>query len=270
MLKYNKNIQRFIKDNNIKVEYFESNDDAIMCNKYDINQIVAKWGMYEGEEKFNVSISNIIGMSIGDTKSILQELNELFDEEKGSYQNRSVSMLKYDRDNILDGLKESFWKEPIILSEIEKEKYIIGNNGMHRCCLLRIHYLNEMLECKSKRQKDEAKKKYYLPALREKIDRTKTYANYLLHVTNVVNSFEQELDDTYHRTGRIILSEQNDKKYRLNDSQLVEYLRRKLSNIPQEYKTTIIPQLYNMDEYFKDFINHNLKGTEIEKNILKN
>lgn len=39
MPKYNKNIQRFIKDN---IKYFEKSEDAIIHSKYDINQVVAR------------------------------------------------------------------------------------------------------------------------------------------------------------------------------------------------------------------------------------
>lgn len=267
MLKYNKNVQKFIENNHIDISYFETSNEAIMLNKYDVNPIVAEWGMYENEREFNVSVADVIGVSIGETKSILLELNELFDEEKGTYQNRSVSMLEYDKNNIIKGLQKSFSKEPIILSEIAREKYVVSNNGMHRCNLLRVHYLSEKLHSKDSKQVEKLERKYQIPVRLEKIDKIKTYSSYLLQLSNQVSNIEQELDDNYQRTGSVILTDKEDKQHKLNDRQLIEYLKLQTASISKEKLKTTIPERYEKDEYFADFIEQYLKDTEIAQYI---
>lgn len=60
MTKYNKNIQKFIIDNNVDINYFQNNVDAILFNKFDINPIVARWGMYRNEKEIEVSIADVM------------------------------------------------------------------------------------------------------------------------------------------------------------------------------------------------------------------
>lgn len=265
MPKYNKNIQKFIKDNNINIKYFEKNEDAIIHSKYDINQVVARWGIYGNLEKSMISIANIFGKSMYDTQNILLELNELFDETAGNYQKRSLQMLNYSKDDIIKELEESFYVDAIRLSEIEKDKYVIRDNGMHRAIIIKSHYINELSKCNITEKIEEIKKKYTIPVLVEKIDIIKTYSNYLLHLINKNFSIELELDNKYKKTNRVVLYDEEEKKHILNDKELIKYVKENIPKTLNEILKEKITKVYTEDEYFKRYVDKQLKGTIIEK-----
>lgn len=143
-MQYNTTIKRFIEEKGIDYSFIENNTEAICYNKNDINPIVARFGMYQNKKWENITIDNVIGKDRGKTQNLLNELENLFNKDGDSYKRRSISMLEYDSKEIVEKLEKSFLKEPIELKEIKPGKYIIGNNGMHRINLIRLHYINDM------------------------------------------------------------------------------------------------------------------------------
>jgi len=58
-------------------------------------------------------------------------------------------MLDYSSEEIIEKLSSSFNDEPICVQEIDKGKYAISTNGMHRYSVLRAHYLLELQRVKA-------------------------------------------------------------------------------------------------------------------------
>lgn len=260
MISFNSNIQKFIEKNEINTDYFMRNKKANFFSKYDINPIVARYGIYKNETKLKISVENIIGKSREDTDNILCELNLLFDENAGMYQKRSISMLEYSKDNIVENLQDSFYNEPIRLMEIKKEKYIIKDDGMHRSCLLKAHFLNEV-EKSSNNEIEiyKMREKYTIPVLAEKIDTIKTYSAYLIHLFDKNIKVENELDKNYKKTEKVLLYNEKDESKLLDDTQLIEYVIKNIKKIPKKEFKQIKCELYQNDEYFKEFFDNYLK-----------
>lgn len=264
MKRYNKNIQKFIIDNNIDINYFENSSKTIFFNKYDINPVVSRWGMYRDEKKIEVSIADVIGKSIHISKNILLELNELFDEMAERYQKRSISMLEYNNNTIMDGLKESFYKDYITLTEIKSGKYVIKDNGMHRCSLIRTLYLNELKKYKeSNISIEQLKNKYTIIGVVENLDVVKTYCSYLLYLTDENIFVEHELDGSYKKTNKVILKNGQGIIGVLDDGQLIEYTIDNIYKISQRDLKNKVLKLYKDDISFEKFTNENLKETNI-------
>ena len=261
MLEYNKSINDFITKNSIDVEALENCKEAIIYNKKDINYIVSSYGMYKNPEKSIVSIDNIIGKYRSKTQNILLELNSLFFEDGNSYQKRSISMLKYNSSNILDGLEQSFVDDPILLKEIKKEKYIIGNNGMHRCNLLRLHYLIELKKCTYKQKLNKLKEKYKIPVQIEKLDFIKTYAKFMLHFSDRYIIMEDEVDDKMQKTERVIIVDDQNNIVKLNNDELIDLLNINLPKIIENDSNKEILKLYKEDYEFAKFVDENMNVT---------
>lgn len=263
MSKYNKNIQKFIKDNNINIKYFEKNEASIIYSKYDINQVIARHGVYGNLIQSMISVADILGKNMYDTRNILLELNELFDETAGNYQTRCLQMLNYSEDDVIKKLEESFYKDTIRLSEIQKDKYIVRDNGMHRAMIIKTHYINELSKCRKISDIERLKEKYTIPVLIEKIDIIKTYSSYLLYLINKNNSIELELDNQYQKTNRVILYDGNETKYILNDKELIKYVKESIPKILDESIKSKITKVYATDKYFKEYVDKRLKWSVI-------
>ena len=255
-MNYNKTISDFIEKRKININKLR---DINVYTKKDINKIISDYGLYQNGVVLTVKVEDIIGKSRGKTQNILLELNDLFNEKGNSYQKRSISMLEYDERNIIKKLKESFYKEPIVLNEIVKGKYIVGNNGMHRCNLLRCYYENELLKTEDERDIEQIKEEYTIKAIVENLDIIKTYTKLIFRLINKSIIIEQELNKKKKKTGKTVLIDENEIKYVLNDEELLNYLRKRINLIPKKEFDSIYSKLYLKDEYFKDYINKDLK-----------
>lgn len=178
-------------------------------------------------------------------------------------------MLEYNKDTIMDGLKESFYKDFITLIEIENDKYVIKDNGMHRCSLIKTCYLNELKNCKDLSDIENLKNKYIIMAFVENLDIVKTYSSYLLYLANENIVIEQELDKNYKKTNNVILKDEKGTRSVLDDSQLLEYLIDNIYNISQRDLNNNVLKLYKEDTNFQRFTNENLKETNIGELIWK-
>lgn len=220
---------KFINDNNINLNGLDSNLSYIY-NPNQVRKIADEYGIY-CEEKFkNISIADILGYSKYDSNpsNIIESLSSYFDNNGSGYKSRSISMLDYNVNNIIDGLTLSFNKEPIKVFELDKNKYVISENGLHRYTLLRIFYLNEL--AKNPYDIEYVKninKEFTIPVLSQKLDLPKTFSNAILsnYLGNEDDLYiSSDIDDNFHKTGksRVII---NDDKRILNDSELIVFVR---------------------------------------------
>ena len=138
-------VATFYKKNNINIDMFGDNKEALIYTCGDINPIIEKYGIKKPEKKDLISIADIIGYNYCSSQSnnLFLSMSYFFDSSKGGYQNRSVGLLDYAEDEIIDKLRTSFEYEPITLVEVEPNKYIIYTNGIHRYTILRAFYLIE-------------------------------------------------------------------------------------------------------------------------------
>lgn len=249
---YNQSLTLFIKKNNININDFIN---YFVSSLKDINKIVYNYGMFCNSEIRMVSIANVVGKSRGETKNILSELDFLFDENGNNYQKRSVSMLEYGFDNIIKGLENSFINEPIELKEISKEKYVIGNNGMHRTNLLKLHYLNQLSKCKTNEMINDLKDKFQIKANVERLDIEKTYSKFLINMFNKDIYIEDEINQNGRKTGRVVVYKENNQSMIWTNEQLIKYLKDNCASYLIENSCN-----FCKDEYFNEFINkYNLK-----------
>ncbi len=251
-MQYNTTIKRFIEEKGIDYSFIENNTEAICYNKNDINPIVARFGMYQNKKWENITIDNVIGKDRGKTQNLLNELENLFNKDGDSYKRRSISMLEYDSKEIVEKLEKSFLKEPIELKEIKPGKYIIGNNGMHRINLIRLHYINDMKT--NKRLNIDIQGKYSIKVRVEKIDVVKTYSRYLISLLNKNVLIEDEIDKNYLKTNNVVLYDENETSKILNYQQLIQYVENIIGKrLINQYKDELAI-LYETDKYFRDYI----------------
>ena len=253
MLQYNKTVNNFLNEKNIDSSFIENNEKAVCYNKRDINFIVSKYGMYKSKNVQRVCIDDVVGKYRGKTQKVLNELNELFNEEAESYKKRSVSMLKYDSEEVINCLKESFVAEPIELKEIKKGKYIIGNNGMHRVNLLRVHYFNELKKCNSSEQIKDLKRKYTIDVNVEMLDVIKTYSRYLISLINSDITIEDEIDENILKTENVILFDEHNNSKKLDNNQLLKFVISNINLIKDEVKTDL-KRICESDRYFREYL----------------
>lgn len=173
---------------------FDELDNKIYTTK-DINWIVYKYEMQSKPVMSKVSMEDLIGFysPFNDiTLSFPEVLDDFFDEKGDSYHSRAISMLNYDSDNVIEGLKNSFEREPISTFEVDDHKQVIFNNGMHRFLVLRSLYLKERAKCNSDREINLLNDKFTIPVEVTKNDMLKTYCKYLIDIfqpANIMNCY---------------------------------------------------------------------------------
>lgn len=264
MKKYNEDITNFFIKNNINVDEIIKKPEAIMKAKIEIDRIVNDNGQYKNEESQNICVGDIIGSIELDSKNIFDNLDELYNKENGKYGKRAIEFL--DTKTPLQDMMKSFEKEPILVEEIIKGKYVIAGNGKHRCNLLKACYLNEIAKCSKKEETEKIKEKYTIPVQARNIDVIKTYSKYLLKKISIL---VQEIDPFSGVTGKSILTDENCNEIKLNDSQLFEFVKSNIVKLDKDKLKSEIPNLYINSEYFKEYIDQNFKDTIIENNIVE-
>lgn len=252
-MQYNETINNFFIEKNINYSLIEKNKDAICFNKKEINSIISRYGMYKNKNVERVCVKNIIGKYRGKTQNILTELNDLFDENAESYKKRSTSMLKYNSDEIVSKLENSFEIEPIELKEIKNGKYIIGNNGMHRINLLRTHYFNELNKLNNK-EIIQLQNKYTVSANIEHLDIIKTYSRYLISLFDKSITIEDEINENFLKTENVILYDDNNLYGKFDNKKLILFVENKIDEIVQNGHAAELIKLYQTDEYFMEYI----------------
>lgn len=263
--------RRFLERNGILVGEVCSATDCHIYSSREINHIVADYNFQAKEQSEMISVADIVGY---DTKSrrvstnIFLSMDFFFDEKGRNYEKRSLGMLEYDKNNIIQKLKQSFTQEPVSLIETGEGTYTVLTNGLHRFTLLRILYLSEVAKAKGdKRKLAELRKKYTIPAKVTGVDLDKTYCKYLLtkakcgdkawDIVDVLTHY----DSNCRPTGKSVIKYGSGKKEVLTDKLLLDLTKVRIAEDPNFKRN--YPELqksYNRYPSFREFIDSDFKG----------
>ena len=233
---------KFLENKDIN---FNELDNKIYTTR-DINWIVYKYEMQSKPVMGKVSMEDLIGFyrPFDDiTLSFPEVLDDFFDEKGDGYHSRAISMLNYDSDTVMEGLKNSFEREPISTFEVDDHKQVIFNNGMHRFLVLRSLYLKERAKCNSDREISLLNDKFTIPVEVTKNDMLKTYCKYLIDIfqpANIMNCYfgnivEDRLPDSDKKYSVIKYSGMGkEEKVYLNDEEYDDYIA-SIVSISSEY-----------------------------------
>lgn len=272
----NDDVRKFIEINNINVSQINSELASHIYTPNEINSITSEYGMYCAKSQMLISVSKILGYDRqwrGIPSNIVESLSSFFDSKGDGYHSRSVGLLKYQSDEILSKLERSFEIEPIIVDEIDTDKYVISTNGLHRYSVLKVHYLNEL--CKAKDggiELSDVERKYQIPVFARELDYTKTYCNFLLRENGIVKRVESELDENYRYTGNTRIYNFDKSEIIFTNEQLLEFTKMKMSNLfSDDVYIQYIQGLMSQYETFNEFMIQNfeeiMKKTSGGKNI---
>lgn len=273
----------FINRMRINIEAVTAGVDCNIYSKKDIDRIVDEYGVYTESDFSEISIANIVGYNftfLNVNPNIIYSLPSFFDENGDGYHSRSVGLLKYSSDDIIEKLSLSFEQEPMIVDEVKNNIYIINGNGLHRYTVLRILYLSEVSKTKDPEGLKRIAQKYTIPVQLRKLDKIKTYSMFLL--TEIFNKDIKKLELEYDRekytyTGNTIVVDCDDQKASLNDEKLIAFIREKIELFKEKYPSRIFYDFQylkkqcdkNVDlrdfinKYFSDVLDLNEVGIEI-------
>ena len=153
---------------------------------FNFNRTISKYVIYKNTMSSQISIANVRGNAESYGESSLSGMAELlgdfFDENGSGYEYRSLGMLKYSSDEVVDQLRRSFITDPMYVNECGDNSYKIGQNGMHRYLILKFHYLKERLGISPDNENaiKALDEKYTIDYQVKYIDYTKTYCAYFL------------------------------------------------------------------------------------------
>lgn len=235
----NKCNEEFLRKNEIVIEDICSRVDSRIYSCEDVNHIIGNHGFQTDSEKEMVSIADIVGYDANErginNKNIFLSLDNFFGEVGDGYHTRSLGLLEYDRDNIVEKLKQSFKDEPISLLETGEGTYTILSNGLHRYTILRIFYLSEAAKANGNKEKlAKLAEKYTIPAEITGIDLDKTYCKYLLKKIKdednnmKVIDVKTEYDPYGKKTGNAIVVYANGQKESLDNRMLLELTKERV------------------------------------------
>ena len=265
VIKMNKCNEEFLKRNGINLEEVCQNVDTHIYNVEEINEIVANYN-FQGETKLKkVSVADIVGHNEKITTNIFGSLDNFFNENGRGYETRSLSMLEYNKDNIIEGLQKSFDIEPIQLLETGEGNYTVFINGLHRFTVLRALYLSEVANAKgNKEELERLAEKYTIPAKITEIELEKTYCKYLLNRAYPkdpqmdVKRLYNQYDENFNRTGKVIIEYSNGEKAILDNEELMLLTKQRdkdsinLQDLPLRLQNN-----YNKYKSFRTFMDAN-------------
>ena len=277
----NKTIQEFLEKNNIDYPALQQEGRLKVKSASDVNYIIARNRIFKNSyKKTRISIADILGYeykSQGLTgQDFIYNMSNFFDIEGSGYQARSISMLEYSTDEIVDKLKPSFSREPMKIIEADKGgKYVIGDNGLHRYHVLKAHFLKEMfaLSLDDKEGYNALKEKYTFDVSLCELDFTKTYSSYILKkIANFkgesIPYFSAEIDQDYNYTGKLkITTSEPENELVLNDEQLIKFVQdrfneyindKSISSHEKQYGLSLIMANYEMFDSFREYCDKNL------------
>lgn len=223
--------EEFLRRNGISIEDICSSIDCHVYSSMEVNPIIASYGFKTNSESEMISIADIVGYDTEDRQSntnIFLSMDYFFKEQGKGYHTRSLGMLKYDKENILENLKQSFINEPISLIETGEGTYTVLSNGLHRYTLLRILYLSEVAKAGGNKEAlKELRSKYKIPANVTGIDLDKTYCKYLLTKVKAeddewkILDIKSEVDANNNLTGNAIIKHANGEDEIVNNELLL-------------------------------------------------
>lgn len=242
-------------------------DSAKIYREEDINPLLARNRILYHVGFRDVSIADIVGSNICDKncRNIIQMLDQLFDDGGDDYHTRSVGLLKLDKDTIISQLSRSFKKEPICVTEIDDNKYVISINGMHRFAVLRLMYLSELSLVKTEEERAFLKRKYTIPVDTCVVDTSVSYVMNLISAFDIngqIKDIFNEYDNNYRPTGNLVIVLSNCKKIKYTRDEFLNYMKNIDANIdyPDVYKNIDINiahdliKSYETISSFKSFV----------------
>ena len=273
----------FLRDNDIDIEELEEKGLSSNFAYEDLNPIFYEYGFENKTVMKDVSIADIVGFSkyqIDGARTIIDGFKWCFDETGGEYKKRGLGMLKIDKDEIVEKLQKSFYKEPITVIETEGNKYNIYTNGMHRFIVLRLLYLSELVKAGENPERIEAlRKKYTIPVDVTEINKNKTYSKFLIMRANKfeldpdkrISSIRSEYNQNRVKTDNVEVIYRNGSKKVLNEKELIDMARReaidkKLFSKEINGKSWEVRNAYRTYGSFKQYVDEVLLNVDIESN----
>lgn len=259
--------QRFLEKNEISIEEVCSNVDCKIYSRMDVNPIVASYNFQKEREQQMISIADVVGYDADfeGNYNVFSSLDHFFDENGGGYATRSLGMLELDKDNIIENLKQSFFREPMVLMETGENSYTISTNGLHRYTMLRLFYLNEASKVRGNQEElEKLKEKYTIPASVVGMDLEKTYCKYILKRAEFegfdwqVTDVNTEYNSDYEVTGNVVIRYGNGQTEVLTHEQLMSMTRERIledDNFKNNYPE--LQNMYNKYPSFEKFIDEN-------------
>lgn len=252
--------QKFLEQNDIdlKLGYQRLYETA------DINEILERYMVSLNIGWQNVCIKDILGYDYGwrgEPSDLYQSFTSYFDSEGDTYHSRANSMLNYSSSEMVEKLSQSFKDEPISLLEVEKGKYVVETNGIHRFNILKVCYFGEIKKCRSQEEIDAVNKKFTIPVQVSKIDIFKSYCNYLLNrfqSDNVWFSIDKS-------NSKLSILSYEMKKITLNNHELLQHISDNIKpEIIEESEINYFCQKYPS---FKEFLSLYIEKTKEGKKI---
>lgn len=202
---------------------------------FNFNRIISKYVIYKNTMSSQIPIANVRGNAESYGESSLSGIAELlgnfFNENGTGYESRSLGMLEYSSDEVVDQLRRSFTTDPMYVDECGDNSYKIGQNGMHRYHILKFHYLKERLGMPPEDENaiKALNEKYTIDYQVKHIDYTKTYCAYFLDRVKQCNGIwvENELVN-FEKTGNAIVTQvagEETKSQIMDDDSLVSVTR---------------------------------------------
>ncbi len=242
--------ENFIERNKINVEEISKKVDCINHSISEINPIINDYGIYPSNmvSRREISLADIIGyvpttgMFIdGYDENFFKSLPQIFNENGDTYHSRSTSLLQINSDEIMEILKESFEKDPIIVQSIGNNRFVVYSNGMHRFITMKINYIKELAESQNDYGKQvQLKHKYTFPVVCYDFDKCKTYSNFLLQCfdLNVDSAFLEVDEKSSQYTGNTIVKYLDGKEEIFNDESLIKLVKQTINECKNnEYPT---------------------------------
>lgn len=183
-------VKAWLAKEGIDYNFVKNKVDCSLLRANDVNPIVSKYGIYYGEKDEKISIGDIIGFENdgqtlfhGRGKDIFEELNYLFNGEGGEYTSRSLGMLDYSKEEILNNLAKSFEEQPITVIDVGDGKFSVAGNGKHRFTLLKAFYLSELsnIDENDIEKIQQLKDKYTIPVKLSRLDYNQTYSVFFIY-----------------------------------------------------------------------------------------
>ena len=126
--------KRFLERNGIVIEDICTRIDCHIYSREEINPIIAQYNFQRKKEKEMISVADIVGYDTFERSkdtNIFLSMDRFFSEKGSTYSTRSIGMLNYNKENIIESLKQSFKNEPISLVETGEGTYTVLNNDIH-------------------------------------------------------------------------------------------------------------------------------------------
>ena len=246
-----KELMEFIQKHNIDIDSIY--DELRIYSEGEINHIIANNRLNGGSSVEMVSIADIIGYQYdwrGLSNNIAKNFSGFFGRAD-EYHSRSIGMLSYSSDEIIEKLSPSFDKEPITILELDRGRKVISDNGLHRYTVLRLHYIHELNKVKGNKEKEEElRQKYTIPVEVTKVDLLKTYCQYIISFISLdAISLLNDYDDYYKPTGKVRACSSNETII-LDDEQLLNYTKNIIRNIPENMVECFLNDIVmNCDKY---------------------